>query len=105
MYLDIPHLDLLLLKGVSCLALAMIKCAVALLAAVLHLLTHAVIFALCLSQVGIIPVPLFLEFRRMLGVLFPQVLVSSGQVLEGLRYACDDLLTELLVLGGARFQS
>ena len=37
----------------------------------------------------------------MLGVLFPQVLVSSGQVLEGLRYACDDLLTELLVLGGA----
>lgn len=47
--LDVTHLDLVLLECISRLVLAMVKSAVDLLAAVLDLLTHTVVFALCLA--------------------------------------------------------
>ena len=86
-YLCVSHIAQLLLVCRMRLGLSMVEGTLQLLSLVFHFLTDTVIFALCLSQVGIIPIPLFLEFGCVFGMLFPQVLVSSGQVLERLRYA------------------
>lgn len=47
--LDVAHLDLVLLKCVSCLALAMVESPIKLLATVFYFLAHAVVFALRLA--------------------------------------------------------
>lgn len=49
MHLDVPHLDLLLLKSVFCLALAVVKCTVDLLSTLFYILADAVVFALHLA--------------------------------------------------------
>ena len=58
--LDIPHLNLLLLKGIPRLAFAVVKCAIDLLASTLYLLANAVVFALLFAQLAILMVALLL---------------------------------------------
>jgi len=105
MYLDIPHLDLLLLKGVSCLAFSVVECAVALLATVLNLLTHAVVFALLLAKLGVLTIPLLLQLRSIVAVEFAQFFVACREGFERVGELRDEGASELIVLGGARFQS
>ena len=47
--LDVTHFDLLLLEGVPCLVLAMVKSSIYLLATTLYLLAHTVVFAFCFA--------------------------------------------------------
>lgn len=58
--LDIPHLNLLLLKGIPRLAFAVVECAINLLAPTLYLLADAVVFALLFAQLAILMVALLL---------------------------------------------
>jgi hypothetical protein len=103
--LDIPHLDLLLLEGIARLALAVVKCAIDLLTPALHLLADAVVFALLFAQLAILVVPLLLQLGREVSVKFAQLFCPRAEDLQGVGELGDEGARELVVFGGARFES
>jgi hypothetical protein len=103
-YFDVAHLDLLLLKGIARLALAVVECAIDFLAPALHLLADAVVFALLLAQLAILAVALLLQLRSIVSVEFAQLLCPRAEYLQGVGELGDEGASELVVFGGARFE-
>jgi hypothetical protein len=101
-YLDVAHLDLLLLEGIARLALAMVECAIDLLTPALYLLADAVVFALLFPQLAILVVALLLQLSGIVSVEFAQLLGPRAKYLQGVGELGDEGAGELVVFGGAR---
>lgn len=97
--LDVTHLDLVLLECISRLVLAMVKSAVDLLAAVLDLLTHTVVFALCLAQLGELSIPLLFELRSVVAMELAELFSPCCQRLQGIGKLCYEGGRELVMFG------
>lgn len=104
MYLDVAHLDLLLFKGISGLAFAVIERAVDLFAPTLDLLTDTVVLSLLLAQLGILTVAFLLYFDGVVCVQLSEVFISRAKDLKGVRQLGDEGASELVVFRGSRFQ-
>ena len=100
-YLDVTHLYLLLFKGISRLAFAVVKCAINLLAPALDFLTDAVVFALLLAQLAILVVALLLQLSSIVAVQFAQLFGPCTEDLQGVSELGNEGASELFVFGGA----
>lgn len=103
-YFDVAHFDLLLLKGIAYLGLAMVERTINLLPLALDLLTDAVILALLLAQFRVLIVAFLLQLGRVVSVQFAQFLGPGAKDLEWISQLGDEGTGELFVFGCAGFE-